>query len=582
MKRKQFAAILMCTAMTMGLLSACGSTGSGAGSASSDAKASSDAPVSGDPSGSASADSTQKSESGDTAMIVNKSTDGYDLNLADFAGNWVYKADYDCYALENVVYCEKPLVTSLQSMNIYVPSAYMNEDGSINKEASINGYTAETAPIIYKNDVAGYMEASPVSISDSEKEYMEAGFIYVSVGARGRATQLADGTYVGKSPYGLIDLKAGVRFLKHNDDVLAGSSDRIISVGTSAGGALSSLLGITGNSSNYDSYLEEAGAIMDESDEIYAAQCYCPITDLENADKAYEWEYQADSEYLGFLSPGGSLTDFQQALSKKLADEYVDYYNSLDLVDFDGKSLSLDSARSGSGYDFIKSQLEAAAGKYLTKLENGELDADYSVEDYLSGNYSYEEMDFASGKAIEKEGHVYSDFLEWDGEKATLTDFDKYVTSYNRRLKTCTAFDDLDLAQAENQEMGSETVDVVHFSDDIAPLIADLKEDFPEEYDSYYEAYATLSDNKDLEQKLYLLNPMNYLGTDEKCDTAPYFRIRVGTFDPHTAVTVSMNLALKIAQTTDADVDYATVWDQPHGEADYAGEFTSWVEDITK
>ncbi len=579
MKRKQFTAILMCTAMAVGLLSACGSTNTDAGSEA----ASSDAlPVSADADGGASADSTKNSESGDTAMIVNKTTDGYDLNLADYAGSWVYNADYDCYALENIVYCEKPLVTSLQSMNIYVPSAYMNEDGSINKKASINGYTAETAPIIYKNGVAGYMEASPVSISDSEKEYMEAGFIYISVGSRGRATQLADGTYVGKSPYGLIDLKAGVRFLKHNDDVLAGSSDRIISVGTSAGGALSSLLGITGNSKNYDSYLEEAGAIMDESDEIYAAQCYCPITDLENADKAYEWEYQADTDYLGFMSPGGSLTAFEQALSKKLADEYVDYYNSLNLVDFDGNPLQLDSARSGSGYDFVKSQLESAASKYLTKLENGELDADYSVEDYLAGNYSYDEMDFATGKAIAQEGHVYSDFLEWDGEKATLTDFDKYVTSYNRRLKTCTAFDALDLSQAENQEMGSETLDLVHFSDDIAPLIADLKEDFPEEYDSYYEAYANISDDEELAQKLYLLNPLNYLGTEETCDTAPYFRIRVGTFDPHTAVTVSMNLALKIAQTTDADVDYATVWDQPHGEADYAGEFSSWVEEITK
>ncbi len=580
MKRKQFAAVLMCTAMTVGLLSACGS--SGAKSADSSADASADAPASGDVAVPASADGTQNSESGDTAMILNKTSDGYDLDLANYAKDWVYLADYDCYALENVVYCEKPLVTSLQSMNIYVPSAYMNEDGSIKKDAVLNGYTAETAPIIYKNGVAGYMEASPVAISDSEKEYMEAGFIYISVGSRGRATQLEDGSYVGKSPYGLIDLKAGVRFLKHNDSVLAGSSDRIISVGTSAGGALSSLLGITGNSKNYDSYLEEAGAIMDESDEIYAAQCYCPITDLENADKAYEWEYHADTDYLGFLSPGGSLSDFQQALSDQLSEEYVSYYNSLNLVDFDGNALSLDSARSGSAYDFIESQLEASATKYLTKLEKGEVEADYSLEDYLSGNYSYEEMDFASGKAIEKEGHVYSDFLEWDGENATLTDFDKYVTSYNRRLKTCPAFDDLDLSQAENQEMGSENVDVVHFDKSLAPLIADLQESYPEEYETYYEAYAAIDQNDSLKQKLYLLNPMNYLGSEEDCDTAPYFRIRVGSFDPHTSLTVSMNLALKIAETKDADVDYAIVWDQPHGEADYAGEFTSWVEGITQ
>lgn len=44
---------------------------------------------------------------------------------------------------------------------------------------------------------------------------------------------------------------------------------------------------------------------------------------------------------------------------------------------------------------------------------------------------------------------------------------------------------------------------------------------------------------------------MNYIGTDESCDTAPYFRIRVGTADGHTAFTVAMNLALKLAETED-------------------------------
>ncbi len=345
---------------------------------------------------------------------------------------------------------------------------------------------------------------------------------------------------------------------------------------------MSSLLGITGNSKNYDSYLEECGAVMDATDDIYAAQCYCPITDLENADMAYEWEYQPDTDFIGFMMPGGSMDEFQKALSAKLSDKFIDYYNSLGIVDFDGNSLTFDDARSGSAYDYVISELEKAATKHLTKMENGELDVDYSVEDYLAGNYTYSEFDFTTFSDVECDGHVYNDFLTWDGENATITDFDKYITSYNKRLKACLAFDDLTYAQGENEEMGNETTDTVHFDTTIAPLIEELKDDYPDEYAEYYDVYAATADDKEVQEKVYLLNPMNYLGSDEESDKAPYFRIRVGSFDPHTSVTVSMNLAMKIAETTDSDVDYAIVWDEPHGAADYSGEFTSWIEDITK
>lgn len=40
-------------------------------------------------------------------------------------------------------------------MNIYVPAAYMNADGTINEKGTVNGYTAATAPIIYQNGIGG-------------------------------------------------------------------------------------------------------------------------------------------------------------------------------------------------------------------------------------------------------------------------------------------------------------------------------------------------------------------------------------------------------------------------------------------
>ena len=72
------------------------------------------------------------------------------MDLADYKDKWVYNEDYDCYSLEYVVYCENPVDPVKECMNIYVPAAYMNADGTINETGEINGYTAQSAPIIYE------------------------------------------------------------------------------------------------------------------------------------------------------------------------------------------------------------------------------------------------------------------------------------------------------------------------------------------------------------------------------------------------------------------------------------------------
>ena len=80
------------------------------------------------------------------------------------------------------------------------------------------------------------------------------------------------------------------------EKTLPGDWDRLISVGCSAGGAMSSLLGVSGDAPAFRPYLEENGAFSGESDRVFAAQIYCPIVDLEHADLAYEWMYRADKE----------------------------------------------------------------------------------------------------------------------------------------------------------------------------------------------------------------------------------------------------------------------------------------------
>lgn len=55
-----------------------------------------------------------------------------------------------------------------------------------------------------------------------------------------------------------------------------------------------------------------------------------------------------------------------------------------------------------------------------------------------------------------------------------------------------------------------------------------------------------------------------------------------GNQDGDTSLSTSAVLALSLENKTDADVDYALVWDQPHGNADYDGELVQWIEKICK
>ena len=120
----------------------------------------------------------------------------------------------------------------------------------------------------------------------------------------------------------------------------------------------------------------------------------------------------------------------------------------------------------------------------------------------------------------------------------------------------------------------------MHFSASLLPALESLRTEFPEEYRQYRDAFAAVIGDEALARRRYLINPMNFIGTEEKSSEAAFYRIRVGAQDADTAFTVSMALALKL-QNTGKQVDYALVWDKPHCEADYPGEVCDWIESIT-
>ena len=166
-----------------------------------------------------------------------------------------------------VQYCEKPQAPTYESMGIYVPGAYFdatdNGNGTFtckpNSTGTVGNYTAATAPIVMPINTAGYSaQSAPTEFSSKGlSDYLTAGFVYVYAGCRGR--KMSDSA-CGAAPWGVTDLKAAVRTLRYNADVLPGNMDRIFSLGMSGGGAQSAVLGASGDASGYDNYLAAIGA----------------------------------------------------------------------------------------------------------------------------------------------------------------------------------------------------------------------------------------------------------------------------------------------------------------------------------
>ncbi|MCD8332882.1 MAG: hypothetical protein LUB60_01900, partial [Clostridiales bacterium] len=458
------------------------------------------------------------------------------LELSEVKDQWFLDQRWNCWCLEDVLYTMKATTPKFQRLSIFVPAPYMKEGGVINPEGSVNGYTAKTAPVIMNNNSAGYMQMPHMWLGGPRcfgGNYLERGFVYVTCGNRGHESRDENGKRCGKIPANLVDLKTVIRFLRHNAEFLPGDMEKIVSIGWSAGGAMSTLLGVTGNNKKYDPYLEEAGAFMDERDDVYAAQIYCPIIDLEHADLAYEWMFSADKENEASpAGPAGVMTPFQEALSGKLKEMYIEYFNGMQLRDPDtDKALTLNAdGRSGSAYDYLMDKISSSATKYLTKLAAGELEEKYTPEDYLKGNYSDEapapmggeDDDYADlmqghagpGVALNKppvgdpenapaepptlgdmvsrppkgipapplfvpptvmmQGKDKSAWLTWDGKQAVVSDLDTYVLNHRRRMKPCTSFDTLKCDSGENKVFGKPEQAVVHFDNSAAAAIASL------------------------------------------------------------------------------------------------------------
>ena len=278
--------------------------------------------------------------------------------------SWQYNAEDDVYYQIGISYCENPADASYETLAVFVPGAYMtatdNGNGTytceINSGGSIGSYTADTAPIVIPVNTPGYSAMAPLSSYSSFTEYTNEGFVYVHAGCRGRDAG---------APAGVTDLKAAVRYIRYTDDVLPGDAESIFTFGMSGGGAQSALMGSTGDSDLYNTYLEEIGAVMGVSDAVLGSMCWCPITNLDTADEAYEW-------MMGVTRNG--LSEEEQLISDKLAEAFAAYINLAGLKDEDGNVLTLSESsdgiyQSGTYYDYMKTVIEESLNNFLSDTE---------------------------------------------------------------------------------------------------------------------------------------------------------------------------------------------------------------------
>lgn len=515
----------------------------------------------------------------------------------------------ECYEIEGVQFCANVLDENFQYMNIWIPKEYFNEDGTFNFEAEVNGYTAATAPIIFRNNCSGWFSGSPENDSENSiglNDYMENGYIFVACGARSRNANNngADGEHEswGKAPAPVVDLKAGIRYLRANAGVIPGDTDHIISIGGSGAGEMSTVIGATGNMDDYYPYLYEIGAAgiaYDEAtdtytstinDDVFACMAYYPITDIDNADIAYAW-MRVNSGETGVhtndpFPTDADFTPFQLALQEDEAYAFVDYINSLGLVDQEGNALELTGLRSGSYYDAILNNMSDALNAYVSEL-------------------SEEEKSQYIGLLMDTNTEELTWITQNEDGSYAIVDLDGFVRNFGNygdpdtigevfgRNKNIPGFDTLAL-DAENNAFGYDDQVAVHYSATVAVVMQEnydkylelMTEEEKEQVDLYIEQALTGDEAEFLEYQTYLMDAMEILyqiaDGKEEATIAPHWRIRSGTADQHTSFTVGYNTALAV-EANGIDCDYSLVWVMIHGnelEGTSTGTFVDWVNGL--
>lgn len=491
----------------------------------------------------------------------------FDANAGVKSKMTVYDGTEVSYtAYERLFYVTNVEDSTYQFLNVYVP----------------DGATQQT-PIFLRTYVGGYM-ASPAAqpqAGDATGRALKEGYVVVIPGTRGRNSSIVadkqyakthkgvkkgQTVYTGRAPKAILDLKAAIRYLRHFNKQIPGDAERIITDGTSAGGAMSALMGATGNNPEYAELLMAMGA-ADERDDVFASVCYCPIIDLEHADMAYEWLYQqTDSRQ--------ALDETHKRYTKELAALFPAYLNSLSLKKPDGTPLTANNYQ-----DYLKSEIIRSAqiaknagadipdslGFKFTSEAGGMFAA--PINGGMQPQMQDDKHPMMQGGQPPMGMRPMRGGRKQVGEYITDLDMQKYLNYVvsTQALKGVPAFDSqiegINNGSGENEVFGDGTGSSVNFTDFTAQKNNTMLTDA-------------------IRQNVRLMNPMSFIG-DGKTTIAPHWYIRHGARDRDTAFPIPVNFATKL-QNAGKDVDFLLAWNRPHS-GDYAlDELFQWIAKITK
>ena len=453
-------------------------------------------------------------------------------------------------AFEYIPYVANPIDIDQQYMNIYVPEEYFNN-------GTINGYNTQTAPIFMPNAIGGYMPSQAMTPKvengkpNSVLYALSRGYVVASPATRGRTNKASDGNFIGKAPAVIVDLQAATAYLHANDSTMPGNANRIITNGTSAGGAVSLLQGATGNNSDFQPYLQALGAATAATN-VYAVSAYAPITNLDAADMAYEWSYKGITSFnkvtmgqgeLPQANVGGNTAPPQRtmqrvnlnaddvAYSNLLSEHFPEYVNNLQLHDSMGRVLKLDKNGNGTFKNYVKAFIIDAANK-------------------------------AQAKGTDLSKHTY--FVR-DNKTGAIKDINwEAYNQFVSRSKAPGAFDSRSNDSGENSLFGTSATDNNHFT-----ITAALHDTTPNQ-DVYVENAKIVT----------MMNPMNYLGSPAATN-ARYYRIRYGTADSNTSVAIPLIVGTR-AQNLGYNVDMATPFGVDHSGDYDLDELFNWMDNIVK
>jgi len=468
-------------------------------------------------------------------------TDRYLIKTENCQGHEIVCREYLA-----VPYVENPTAPDHQCLNIYVPVAVDGID-----------VNAEGVPIVFQNKISGYRSYSvtteqrrtprktrfetPVAfprIGPGEGipgRMANAGAlqftpllercVLVIPGNRGK-DNLMGGKWFGKAPAPIIDLKAAIRFLRFNKDRIPGDTEHIISVGSSAGGGMSALLGASGNDPEYEPYLDSVGAAK-ERDDVFAAVCISPIQDLEHQDMAYEWQYGRLPVH---LPEGGVLPPVDREISSSLSELFEEYLNGLGLELRGGYGIFTPENYKEYHYrEFIKPSAE----RWLRSQDKE------TVRVYLEDR----------------------PWIHWDGAEADFdfADYERYLG----RIKRLVPFDTFEFSNAENTLFGSEDEPAAHFTE--------------------FSIRHCMGDSADISELVKaqrrLINPFTKLreGTGR---VAQHWWIRNGAKECGAAVPLLHILDSQLQQKG-IEANFRFAWDKGHCAEDDRPEMMQWIRKIT-